>query len=1519
VSNTPRTPYRRSISTAGVILVFLGVALYGFTQTTTFRSYLRAQVLDLLTTEVRADVQLGEIRGNLLTGFSVDGVSAHVDGRPVLQADAFEVRYNPLFLLVDVPRFRRITLVRPRIHLWRSSEGIWNLQQLLPPASQDSSSGSSTLRIDRLEILEGDVSIIDSVALLAQALSTTPGDTAGFNFHRLFLHALTLRAGLRLDPELMQASIREFTFISSEPTFELKMLRGDCEVRPNAVNIQGLSVETGGSSLNISASLRDVNLLAMESLAQLADCPVDVTMRADPLDLRELRQFLPEPLFFLDRSVGLDVEATGRFGRLQVDRLNLRMPRTGISLEGTLTNLHRPADLELDVRSTEAVLHGGDALDHLPGLNLPDLTAFGTVQVSFSFIGLPLNFRAQADGMSERGSFEVYAALDLREGHFIYDADVRTREFDLSGFSPDPSLQSKLNLHGVISGQGTDPQTMSAVARVEIDSSQLLGIPWRQSVIIADAADATARIHMYLAPHASRLEASGEITFDGAGRLPSYTFDGTVSSLNLSDFINSDRFASDLSFALNGSGQGFTFDDLQATVEMHFLPSFFGSESFENHVLRTTYAAHDPLGRHLTITSTPLDFEVYGTLTPPEFISSTVSAFTGVAENILARLEGNAPATALDEQGLGLEAVAPDSATPTTQRSKFVARIRDLYPLGVLANRPLRGSGSLGGVLTMQGNQLSVSASAYIPELLSDIESTVFYGRRVSADVTVNGVRHPTGTSVLNAAFQGEVEHALVNGVPWDKVGLHGMMQADSLVFGLGATYDSLLTTRLEGTALLRDSSVSVVLPYAELGVPSLLLRNPEPVQFTVSPHSVQVQSLVLANDAEELKATGTFGIDSLSQFSVSVRSFLLSNLHRFSRDEDFVAATRDLGGIVTLNASFSGSFDNPSYTADVSAQGVRIRESVLGQVIGRGRYGNGVADLFVELRSTPDDLTKDPDLLIAGTLPLDTPQDAPATAQPINLVVRSKSFNLQYLDPLFPHVTNLSGTARCNMEIHGTLDEPHYSGYLTITDARFLFLPLDLEYVLDGSLVPRGNEILIDNLRLRNIPERENNGITFSGAVALSGIAVKGFDITATGELQLMGRGSRASIESLYGDLTAMTSRQGIRWRGEPDQSAATGEVFLKRTSLTLPPSRSDVLDREQRISIVFVDDTSASRRVERSERYLFRPDEAMADSEDLLLLARARAETDTSESTEQRETFLDKVVYNLTVETLERSTFTIIIDRFTNERLVAYLDGRLTFQKDRDQTRLIGEVQVGEGSFYHYIRQFDATGKLTFTGDPTNPELDITATYQDFRASQSAISVGDTTTTQLKDYRVTITMRLQGDRREPRVSLDLQRTTPDGRTEPSYDPQGDAISYLISGKFKDELTPQERSSLLTTSLAGIGSSILSGPLTDLMRRELGFISSVDVLYYGGNIKEQTDIRLSGKVGDAVIQFGGRVFSDIGNANVNIQLPMSSVLGSESWRNFVFELSRQTDPFETSEQRSEPTNSAKLIYRITF
>jgi len=74
----------------------------------------------------------------------------------------------------------------------------------------------------------------------------------------------------------------------------------------------------------------------------------------------------------------------------------------------------------------------------------------------------------------------------------------------------------------------------------------------------------------------------------------------------------------------------------------------------------------------------------------------------------------------------------------------------------------------------------------------------------------------------------------------------------------------------------------------------------------------------------------------------------------------------------------------------------------------------------------------------------------------------------------------------------------------------------------------------------------------------------------------------------------------------------------------------------------------------------------------------------------------------------------------------------------------------------------------------------------------------------------------------------------------------------------------------------------------------------------------------VTGEVGEAVIRFGGRVFSDIGNANASVQLPMSSVLGSEKWRNLIIEVERRVEGMESYEQRRE-LNGVRLIYRITF
>ena len=81
------------LSVLGIIVLLLAV-LAGVTQTQFFRDRLRAAVLSNLDTLFAADVYLGPLRGNLVSGFSIDSVALSVAGTPVVSAERIDLRYN---------------------------------------------------------------------------------------------------------------------------------------------------------------------------------------------------------------------------------------------------------------------------------------------------------------------------------------------------------------------------------------------------------------------------------------------------------------------------------------------------------------------------------------------------------------------------------------------------------------------------------------------------------------------------------------------------------------------------------------------------------------------------------------------------------------------------------------------------------------------------------------------------------------------------------------------------------------------------------------------------------------------------------------------------------------------------------------------------------------------------------------------------------------------------------------------------------------------------------------------------------------------------------------------------------------------------------------------------------------------------------------------------------------------------------------------------------------------------------
>ena len=127
----------RIIYYIGGILLFVLIAIIGYTQTRSFKTYLRDIVLNESRAAINGQLQLGAFEGNLVTGLAVSGVTLSDRNGEILSAERIEIRYSLFGFL-----FKRLTvsdavIVKPRINLFRSVDGSWNVASLIKTSTED--------------------------------------------------------------------------------------------------------------------------------------------------------------------------------------------------------------------------------------------------------------------------------------------------------------------------------------------------------------------------------------------------------------------------------------------------------------------------------------------------------------------------------------------------------------------------------------------------------------------------------------------------------------------------------------------------------------------------------------------------------------------------------------------------------------------------------------------------------------------------------------------------------------------------------------------------------------------------------------------------------------------------------------------------------------------------------------------------------------------------------------------------------------------------------------------------------------------------------------------------------------------------------------------------------------------------------------------------------------------------------------------------------------------------------------
>ncbi len=226
-------------------------------------------------------------------------------------------------------------------------------------------------------------------------------------------------------------------------------------------------------------------------------------------------------------------------------------------------------------------------------------------------------------------------------------------------------------------------------------------------------------------------------------------------------------------------------------------------------------------------------------------------------------------------------------------------------------------------------------------------------------------------------------------------------------------------------------------------------------------------------------------------------------------------------------------------------------------------------------------------------------------------------------------------------------------------------------------------------------------------------------------------------------------------------------------------------------------------------------------------------------------------------------------------------------------------------------------------------NPELDISATYEGRHDTVSQSQPIGGYAGPEKAHQVLVTLLITGTRNEPKTKITLQTRIPPSRDWVNWqggDEEGNAMAFVFTGQYRDEITNQQRTGAIGANLgsslgSAFASGMFTGPVSEAIRKNFwGGFQSLDVLYSGGQLGQSTDLRVTGQVGEAVIRAGGYVFTgDIGNINYSVELPMSYVIGVDRLRNLILTLERRVDGVQNIEEQRRASNGLRLFYRFSF
>lgn len=1449
--------FKITFYTFSFFLIIVSIVLI-ISQTERFRLFLHDKVESELRKTFGGEIYLGKFYGNIFTGLGVDGFYVGVEGKNFVKVLSLELKYDPVGLIKGEYSFRELILYKPEVYLIRGKDGKWNFEKILKPSGKKEEA-KFFYSCDRLVIDDGKFVFIDSLNLgknkLADSLNC-------IDFRNFVVHDINAVLSGSYSSDKVNLRKVKLSFAVDEDKFNAQV-EGRIYADRHKLEMDNFEITTGGSKVRFKFSAETKDNIFRLDRDDVERVYMNVSLFADSFSFGELTKFIPH-VYFLSGSPAVKVEAEGTLKNLKVKEIRVKIYDSEIFVTGELENITKFSDFLINAHVNSRV--------NTPDINkfvtLVKLPNFGVEQVEVEgrYRGHPLKFNS--DVSLKYGSTVIYldGGLDLKND-FVYDLKLAVSNLNPADILGQKNLSGSINFSGALSGRGVDFETMGARANIDFKESFVnkILIPKLNSWVEIRGGELNGSfvslVEGLMGIIDLNLKKLGERKF-------LLSLSGSLSDFDLSQIrIDKPHFLkSHISGDFNAR---FSFGEVVAVdLFAQLNPSVFGNYRISRLRLNAKYSGNHE-EKSLTIQSNMFDLNLEGKFDFSDLGNSLAYALKGVTQVVYNKLN-------FSDSG---EFELPSVKNPVYLEYKV--KFKNLTPISLLSiGRLFQAIGNLNGVFLADSQRiyfysdLGLKQIKYINYEKGKVDT--FKGDEFKGAIELNY------DAQLKFKLNGRLNEFTFSSFKVDRVNLNFYYDESELYAEVFASGDRWGFETISIAQFSREVNRFVL-----KGFNGEIYGNK--ISITDEIEIFQTKSGVIVNPTSfifngQRIYIGGFVDKQTQQLRVWGEDLELDKLIK----------GKFFSGGVEFSFFIYGTHDRPNSSIEILVKDFRYKNADLGKLECFGRVENDVAELSLSLVTNVGGVSYNA-MDVALSFPVWFNPTARAKYREPYVIGKIKLFRfpIAVFEPLLEEVSDLKGDITAEINLGGTFDNPSFKGDFSLQNCIFKFNPNRKYYLVYGTGNIDSNVVYVKELNLWNDPNDYSDGeVRVNGKIYFDRYSISNGDFNINGKLLVMDKEGFGTT-GFYGRVIAQTSGNGLSLKIDTTGFYLNGEIFLSDVDVSYFSKQASGAWKGTGFEYVYISSTDTVK-------------EEVVTEELVHLNLPADTGGTQTENAKKQETF-SRFDYDLKIYTLNNAKLSIILNPQTGEEFFAEFSGNLNIRSYSGSTVAYGIVDILDRSYYNFFKRFSAKGKLKFVGDLKNPELDITANYTGTHTVLSdTLSAG-------RVENVLIELSIKGTLSKPIVKVQMYI---DGEDYQSVYPHGevesDAISFLITGRFKDELTKVEVSSftenLWSSTGAGLLSSVVSGVMTDVLRDILGGVITATEFGYYSDFK---GLRITGNIGGAIIQFGGDIFTDISKSVVVIQYPfLKRIFGG----NLTIEYQRKPVQFY---QEKEILNKLGLYYRI--